>query len=180
MGCLFVVFAGMFPRFADIILWIARPNMFLAPFDGNWFWPLLGIIFLPFTTLMYVIMWTPVVGLTRLRLVLDGAGRAAGHLARHRKWLRQPRPRSGLCARLDRRLARPSWPRRWHSVSIWLPLPVDVPGSWSAARHIEAHRARCRLVGSMSLCGVRAPPPCRRESGHDTQEPRRPYGRHVA
>jgi hypothetical protein len=64
MGCLFVVFAGLFPRFADIILWIARPNMFLAPFDGNWFWPLLGIIFLPFTTLMYVIMWTPVVGLT--------------------------------------------------------------------------------------------------------------------
>jgi len=63
MGCLFVVFAGMFPRFADILLWIARPHMFLAPFDGNWFWPLLGIIFLPFTTLMYVIMWTPGVGL---------------------------------------------------------------------------------------------------------------------
>jgi hypothetical protein len=30
---------------------------------------------------------------------------------------------------------------------IWLPLPVDVPGFWSAARHIEAHRARCRPVG---------------------------------
>jgi hypothetical protein len=64
MGCLFAVFAGFFPRIADIILWIARPNQFLAPFDGNWLWPLLGIIFLPFTTLMYVFMWTPGVGLS--------------------------------------------------------------------------------------------------------------------
>src|SRR4051812_39789661 len=63
MGCLFVLFAGMFPRFADVILWIARPNQFLRPFDGNWFWPLLGIVFLPLTTLFYVFMWTPGVGL---------------------------------------------------------------------------------------------------------------------
>ena len=90
MGCLFVVFAGVFPRIADIILWIARPNQFLAPFDGNWLWPLLGIIFLPLTTLFYVFMWTPGVGLQRLRLVLARPGRAAGHLARGRQWLRQP------------------------------------------------------------------------------------------
>ena len=64
MGCLFAMFAGVFPRAADIILWIARPNMFLAPFDGNWFWPLLGIVFLPLPTLFYVVMWTPGVGLT--------------------------------------------------------------------------------------------------------------------
>jgi hypothetical protein len=63
MGCLFAMFAGVFPRAADVILWIARPNMFLAPFDGNWLWPLLGIIFLPLTTLFYVVMWTPGVGL---------------------------------------------------------------------------------------------------------------------
>jgi hypothetical protein len=64
MGCLFVIFAGMFPRAADIILWIARPNLFLAPFDGNWLWPVLGIMFLPLTTLFYVVMWTPAVGLS--------------------------------------------------------------------------------------------------------------------
>ena len=63
MGCLFVLFAAMFPRAADILLWIVRPNLFLAPFDGNWLWPLLGIVFLPLTTLFYVIMWTPAVGL---------------------------------------------------------------------------------------------------------------------
>ena len=54
---MFAVFAGFFPRIADIILWIARPNQFLAPFDGNWIWPLLGIIFLPFATLMYVLFF---------------------------------------------------------------------------------------------------------------------------
>jgi hypothetical protein len=63
MGCLFVVFAGAFPRIADIMLWIARPNQFLAPFDGNWIWPLLGIVFLPLTTLFYVFMWRPGIGM---------------------------------------------------------------------------------------------------------------------
>ena len=63
MGCLFVIFAGAFPRVADIFLWIARPQLFLAPFNGSWFWPLLGILFLPFTTLIYVLLWTPGVGL---------------------------------------------------------------------------------------------------------------------
>lgn len=64
MGCLFVMMAAFFPRVVDIILWIARPNLFLAPFGGNWLWPLLGVIFLPFTTLFYVILWTPGIGLT--------------------------------------------------------------------------------------------------------------------
>jgi hypothetical protein len=63
MGCLFAIFAGFFPRIAVFILWIARPTLFLTPFNGNWIWPLLGIVFLPFTTLMYVIMWTPGIGI---------------------------------------------------------------------------------------------------------------------
>jgi hypothetical protein len=63
-GCLFAMFAGMFPRLGTLILWLARPNLFEAAFSGNWLWPILGIIFLPFTTLMYVILWSPGVGLT--------------------------------------------------------------------------------------------------------------------
>jgi hypothetical protein len=63
MGCLFAIFAGAFPRLADIFLWIARPAMFTAPFGGSWVWPLLGVIFLPLTTLFYVFMWSPVNGL---------------------------------------------------------------------------------------------------------------------
>ncbi len=58
MGCLFLIFAGAFPRLATLFIWIARPTMFNAAFGGSFLWPLLGIIFLPFTTLMYVILWS--------------------------------------------------------------------------------------------------------------------------
>lgn len=63
MPCLFALFAGFFPRIADIILWIARPTMFTAPFNGSWIWPALGIVFLPLTTLFFVLLWNPGVGI---------------------------------------------------------------------------------------------------------------------
>jgi hypothetical protein len=56
MGCLFAVFAGLFPRLALIFVWIARPKMVDAAFD-SWIVPLLGLLLLPFATLMYVILW---------------------------------------------------------------------------------------------------------------------------
>lgn len=63
-GCLFAMFAGVFPRLATLILWLARPQMFSAAFGGSWLWPILGIVFLPLTTLFYVFLWSPGVGLT--------------------------------------------------------------------------------------------------------------------
>jgi len=63
MGCLFALFAGAFPRFATLFIWLARPLYFSTAFGGSWLWPLLGVIFLPFTTLMYVLVWTPGIGL---------------------------------------------------------------------------------------------------------------------
>jgi hypothetical protein len=59
VGCLFVIFAGLFPRIAVFVIWLARPTLFLAAFGGSWLWPLLGILILPFTTLMYVLLWSP-------------------------------------------------------------------------------------------------------------------------
>jgi hypothetical protein len=53
----------MFPRFALIIFWIARPERMDATFT-TFLWPLLGIIFLPFTTLIYVLLWQPRTGVT--------------------------------------------------------------------------------------------------------------------
>jgi hypothetical protein len=47
-----------------MLIWIARPALFTAAFGGTLFLPILGIIFLPFTTLMYVILWSPGIGLT--------------------------------------------------------------------------------------------------------------------
>ena len=64
MPCLFALLAVFAPRVLNVILWIARPTLYLAPFNGGWFLPLLGIIFLPFTTLMYILLWNPGVGLT--------------------------------------------------------------------------------------------------------------------
>mgnify|MGYP003389107525 CR=1 FL=1 len=64
MPCLFAMFAGIFPRLGTLFIWLARPAMFNLAFGGSWLWPILGIIFLPFTTLMYVILWSPGIGLT--------------------------------------------------------------------------------------------------------------------
>jgi hypothetical protein len=66
MGCLFAVFAGLFPRLAVLFIWLARPVRFSVAFDGFLLWPVLGLIFLPFTTLMYVMVWSPDVGLAGL------------------------------------------------------------------------------------------------------------------
>jgi hypothetical protein len=57
------LFAGVFPRLALLILWIARPERIDAAFS-TFLWPLLGIIFLPFATLIYVLLYTPGRGLS--------------------------------------------------------------------------------------------------------------------
>lgn len=57
MPCLFAVFAAFAPRLALLFL-LFFTDIFSAAFDG-WFIPLLGIIFLPFTTLMYVFAAAP-------------------------------------------------------------------------------------------------------------------------
>jgi hypothetical protein len=57
MGCLFVMFGAFFPRIAVLLIWLARPVMFEAAL-GSAFVAILGILFLPFTTLMYVLLWT--------------------------------------------------------------------------------------------------------------------------
>ena len=63
MACLFALFAGVFPRLALLIVWIARPATVDAAFS-TWLWPLLGSIFLPFATLIYVLLYTPGRGLS--------------------------------------------------------------------------------------------------------------------
>jgi hypothetical protein len=60
-GCLTGFVAG-FSRFFLIFAWLARPIAFNVVFSGSWILPCLGILFLPFTTLMYVILVTNGVG----------------------------------------------------------------------------------------------------------------------
>ena len=56
MGCLFAILAGFAPRIAAILYWIFRPARWDLAFDGSWIWPILGILFLPITTIIWVIV----------------------------------------------------------------------------------------------------------------------------
>ncbi|HEU5348159.1 MAG TPA: hypothetical protein VFU63_06065 [Ktedonobacterales bacterium] len=62
MACLFALFAAFAPRLALLFLWLFT-NLVTRAFD-TFILPLLGIIFLPFTTLMYVLVWAPGYGVT--------------------------------------------------------------------------------------------------------------------
>ncbi|HET7758945.1 MAG TPA: hypothetical protein VFK62_03405 [Gaiellaceae bacterium] len=55
MGCLVVLIALFSPRLALALTWIFTPWVDRA--FGPIIWPILGIIFLPLTTLLYVILW---------------------------------------------------------------------------------------------------------------------------
>jgi hypothetical protein len=57
MVCLFALMAAFAPRLMVLLLWIFTPLVNRA-FDF-WLWPLLGLVFLPITTLMYVLAVGP-------------------------------------------------------------------------------------------------------------------------
>jgi hypothetical protein len=58
MCCLALTAGFLGPRIALFIWWVFG-NKVDAAFD-TWVWPLLGLIFLPWTTLAYVLAWGPV------------------------------------------------------------------------------------------------------------------------
>jgi hypothetical protein len=57
MCCLFASLALFGPRLAVLLVWIFGTRVDLA--FGSWIWPLLGLLFAPWTTLMYLIAWQP-------------------------------------------------------------------------------------------------------------------------
>lgn len=61
-GCLFGMLAGFFPRIALGLVWIFTDYV-KNVFDG-FLLPFLGLLFLPYTTLFYVLAYKPVTGLT--------------------------------------------------------------------------------------------------------------------
>ena len=54
MCCFFTVLVFLGPRIAGIVWWILDPNRWVGRVFGSAIWPILGLIFLPWTTLMYV------------------------------------------------------------------------------------------------------------------------------
>jgi hypothetical protein len=61
MCCFLTTLVLLGPRIAALVWWLIWPAKWTIAFGGNWIWPVLGIIFLPWTLLMYVIVF-PVVG----------------------------------------------------------------------------------------------------------------------
>jgi hypothetical protein len=55
MCCFFTTLLLLGPRFAVLIWWLVRPVYFNTIFN-TWILPLLGLIFLPWTTLMYLVV----------------------------------------------------------------------------------------------------------------------------
>ena len=61
-GCLLAMAAAFAPRVVLILAWIFGKRWDVV-WGGNWFWPLLGIIFAPYTTIMYLLSWSPGLGI---------------------------------------------------------------------------------------------------------------------
>ncbi len=91
MGCLMVLFALVTPRFIMFLLWVFTD--YLSRAFGSWFWPLLGFLFLPTTTMAYAVAenefhgvkgWGLVVVILGVMVdfgLLGGGGRAIGRRA---------------------------------------------------------------------------------------------------
>ena len=56
MCCFFLTLMFFGPRLAFLIYWLIRPTYISMVFQ-TWIWPLLGLIFLPWTTLMWVLVY---------------------------------------------------------------------------------------------------------------------------
>jgi hypothetical protein len=60
VACLFALLGAFFPRLGLALLWIFTNEVDQA-YEG-WILPLLGLIFLPLTTLVYALLWVPAGG----------------------------------------------------------------------------------------------------------------------
>ncbi|HET9647085.1 MAG TPA: hypothetical protein VFP34_02500 [Microlunatus sp.] len=58
MGCLLALLAGFAPRIALVLIWIFS-NLVDRAFNG-FVIPLLGLIFVPYATLFYVLAYNPI------------------------------------------------------------------------------------------------------------------------
>ena len=89
-GCLLAFGASVAPRLVLILAWIFG-NRWDRVWDGNWILPLLGIIALPYTTIMYLLVWSPA-GISGFDWVWLGLGVMLDVM----KWGQVARSREGL------------------------------------------------------------------------------------
>ena len=79
MCCVFTTLVLFGPRLGILVWWLINPVRFTAAF-GTWIWPLLGFILLPWTTLMYLIIFPAgIVGFDWIWLGLGVLADVASH-----------------------------------------------------------------------------------------------------
>ena len=66
MCCLALIAGFIGPRVALFVWWVFGDKVDAA--FSTWIWPLLGLVFLPWTTLAYVLAWGPLHGVSGIRL----------------------------------------------------------------------------------------------------------------
>ena len=72
-GCLLVLLGSAFPRVALVLTWIFTNRVDIA-FDGGVLLPLAGLVFLPYTTLFWVIAYAPITGVSGFGYIIVGLG----------------------------------------------------------------------------------------------------------
>ena len=72
MCCAFLLAFGIGPRIAFFAVWIFGERVQHA--FSSWAWALLGVVFLPWTSLMYVLAWGPAYGVSGFGWVVVGLG----------------------------------------------------------------------------------------------------------
>ena len=72
MCCIVLLASGLGPRIVLAGWWIFGDKVDAA--FSTWIWPLLGLLLLPWTTLFYVIAWSPVVGVSDAGWLLVALG----------------------------------------------------------------------------------------------------------
>lgn len=62
MGCFVAILALISPRLVLVLVWLFNHNRFTVAFHNSFLLPLLGFIFLPWTTLIYAFAYNPILG----------------------------------------------------------------------------------------------------------------------
>jgi hypothetical protein len=89
MCCLLTIMSLLGPRLAILVWYLVNPARWQLTFD-TWIWPLLGSLFLPWTTLAYVLVAPHGVAgpewlLILLGLLFDLASNRGGYKSRKRR-----------------------------------------------------------------------------------------------
>jgi hypothetical protein len=74
MCCFVLVLGFLGPRLAFLWVWIFNTSRITLAFGGSFWWPLLGLLFLPWTVLAWVAAYAPAGGVTGIGWVVVAFG----------------------------------------------------------------------------------------------------------